>query len=220
MNNILMMGFELNMDNLTIARFFKHMGHDVTFQYIEREEMLLDEYSNLITELGIHCYGNKPDEMDWDLLSKELKTHTIVLMNPQLSETPAYDYARVYGRDVWCAVPDKDLHVTCDILFACSGEEMFDMPVEKRECVLVHDGYYIDYLSREGEIIKYQTNIEVEPKQMLVLMAGYIVALDKGAYVEEAMRSGLAMINWLQEENPLDFKEFPSNQGIEVKILE
>jgi hypothetical protein len=220
MNNILMMGFELNRKYTSIAELFRHLGHDVTFQYIENKDFEDLKLLDSMQDIGIHCHGNNLDTMDWDLLAKELKTHTIVIMDPQLSETPAYDYARVYGRDVWCAVPNEAFHVTCDLLFAKCQSNRCSTPIDKRECVLVRDDLQIDYCSRDGEIVRYLTNIDVEPASMLHFMAGYIIEIEKGVYVEEAILAGLAMARNLQEENPLELKEIPSTQGIQVQILE
>lgn len=182
MNNILMIGYDLEPLTLKIANLFKHYGYTVTIQYFGKGS------ENLEIE-GLNGYVDTMAQMDWDRLSKELKTHAVVVMHERMNHTKVYDYAKVYGRDVWCCLTEPletGETVTCDFLVMPYSEQGSRLTGLKN-LLEIKDGKQVYCTNQSGETEIYNLNEALSQSEYPLFMVRYMHGYQIGQYPQETI---------------------------------
>ncbi len=207
------------------ALILKQMGYDVTVHFTVQDATEIEEQKRWLDENGIVSYGEISDQIDWERLGKELKTHQNIIVKTNAIILPALDLAKVYGRDVWCAIDsnsDSAFIDQCDHTFRLDTSCRFNESVNKM-CVNFKQDGSIHYFERGGIDRYYKIEVGTSDWSAFdlgVFMCGYIYAFDKGEYTDQCLKYGLAVQAAIQKGTPLDIENMLSTSEVPLRALE
>lgn len=207
------------------ALLLKQMGYDVTVHFTAPDESEIEKLKIWLDENDIVSYGEISDQIDWKRLGKELKTHQNIIVKTNATILPALDFAKVYGRDVWCAIDsnsDPAFVDQCDYTFRIGNPCDFDENASKMCVTLKQDGM-IHYHERGTESMNFKLeveNLDWSSYDLGIFMCGFIYAFDKGEYANQCLKYGLAVQDTIKKGTPLDIENILSISEVPLQALE
>lgn len=207
------------------ALLLKQMGYDVTVHFTAQDTTEIENQIKWFEEKGIISYGEIFDEIDWERLGKELKTHQNIIVKTNAVILPALDFAKVYGRDVWCAIDansDAAFIEQCDYTFKMEPQYGFNEGANKM-CVTFKPDGSIHYFERDIDSRNYR--IEVGDSglgafDLGVFMCGFIYAFDQGEHTDQCLKYGFAVQDAIQKGTPIDIENLHSISEVPLQALE
>lgn len=228
MKNVLIIGGtsvgprdEMNMEALLL----KQMGYNVTVHFTAPDVAEIEKQRKWMNENDIVSYGEIPDQIDWERLGKELKIHQYIIVKTNAFILPALDFAKVYGRDVWCAFDadsDAEFVDQCDYTFRIDTSCDFDENATKMCVTLKQDGL-IHYHERGIEAMEFKFeagNLNWNSYDLGLFMCGFIYAYDKGEHTDQCLKYGLAVQKTTKKGIPLDMENLISISEVPLHALE
>lgn len=207
------------------ALILKQMGYDVTVHFTAQDTVEIEQQKKWLDENGIVSYGEISDQIDWERLGKELKTHQNIIVKTNAMILPALDFAKVYGRDVWCAIDansDAAFMDQCDYTFKMGTSCELSESANKM-CVTFKPDGSIQYFERDTDSRSYKIEVGISDWsafELGVFMCGFIYAFDKGEYTDQCLKYGLAVQNAIQKGTPLDIENLISISEVPLQALE
>lgn len=207
------------------ALLLKQMGYDVTVHFTAQDIAEIEAQNKWLDENGVVSYGEISDQIDWERLGKELKTHQNIIVKTNAMILPALDFAKVYGRDVWCAIDensDSAFLDQCDYTFRMDTSFEMGESVNKM-CVTFKTDGSIHYFGRDSESRSYKIEVgtsDWSSFELGVFMCGFIYAFDKGEYTDQCLKYGLAVQEAIQKGTPLDIENLLSISEMPLHALE
>jgi hypothetical protein len=207
------------------ALLLRQMGYDVTVHFTAKDSDEIEIQKKWLDENGIVSYGEISDQIDWERLGKELKTHQNIIVKTNSMILPALDFAKVYGRDVWCAI---DLNSDSAFIDQCDYTFRLDTTCEicesvNKMCVTFKPDGSIHYFERDIDSRNYKIEVGTSDWSTFdlgVFMCGFIYAFDKGEYTDQCLKYGLAVQDTIKKGTTLDIENLISISEVPLQALE
>jgi hypothetical protein len=207
------------------ALLLRKMGYNVTVHFTAPDWDEIEALKTWLNENGIVSYGEISEQIDWVRLGKELKIHQNIIVKTNVSILPALDFAKVYGRDVWCAIDsDSDAAFVdqCDYTFRIGMSCDFDESANKMCVTLKPDGL-IHYYERGIDALDFKLeveNLDWNSHDLGIFMCGFIYAFDKGEYTDQCLKFGLAVHDQIKKGTPFDIETISTISEVPLQALE